>query len=178
MKNFKIVLSAILVLVSLGFTSCEQEGNENEIEGKYTGTFSILDKLEAAPSEEDFEGNGTAEITITGSNQIEVHCNGEAIDTSFMLDYYGHNDSVYVCLRGEEFEETYGHALGHGHMGGNRMGDIADGETEWRHHYNNEHQKGDEHFGGFNMQDMTFTYSFMMNKDSSSYYLKFHGSKE
>ena len=57
-------------------------------------------------------------------NEIEVHCFGKEIDTTFMLDYYEHNDSVMVCLTGSDFEFMYGHMLGEGHMGGGMMNDI------------------------------------------------------
>jgi hypothetical protein len=89
-----------------------------------------------------------------------------------------HNDSAYVCLTGVDFESMYGHMLGSGHMGGSMMGDIGDDETEWMHHMSDEHDDGDEHFGGFDMHNETFTYSIEMMDENGTYYLKFHGSKE
>ena len=68
--------------------------------------------------------------------------------------------------------------LGSGHMGGSMMGDIRDDETEWMHHMSDEHVDGDQHFGGFDMHDETFTYSIKMMDESEPYYMKFSGLKE
>ena len=59
--------------------------------------------------------------------------------------------------------------------GGNMMGNNS---TEWGKHMNSEHKSGDEHFGGFNMLDNTFGYSFKMMQGDSVYYKKFHGTKK
>jgi hypothetical protein len=58
------------------------------------------------------------------------------------------------------------------------MNDIQNGETQWMHHMSDEHEDGDEHFGGFDMHEMTFTYSFKMMDEGSPYYLRFHGVKQ
>ena len=184
--RFKMVVAgAALAIVGIGFTSCEKADdlNVNDIEGVYTGTFSISSSLKSASFDGGEGDHGTAEVNTMGENQIEIHCFGEEIDTTFMLDYYEHNDSVMVCLTGADFENMYGHMLGEGHMGGGMMGgsmmsDRGEGESEWMHHMNDEHENGDEHFGGFNMSEESFTYSFKMMDESTPYYLKFHGVKE
>ncbi len=174
-----IVAGAILAIVVIGFTSCEKADDidVNDIEGVYEGTFSVSNSLKAAPLDGGDGDHGTAEVSIMGNNQIEVHCFGEEIDTTFMLDYYEFNDSVMVCLTGDEFENMYGHMLGDGHMSGGMMGDVQNGESEWMHHMNDEHENGDEHFGGFDMGEHTFSYSFYMMDGTTSYYYKFHGTK-
>ena len=169
-----------MAVVLIGFTACEKTENldVNDIEGVYEGTFSVSSSLKSALFESS-EGNyGSAEVSLLSNNQIQIHCLGVDIDTTFMLDYYEHNDSVMVCLTGEDFENMYGHMLGEGHMMGGMMGDRNNGDTEWMHHMDDEHEDGDEHFGGFNMQEGTFTYSFQMMEGSTPYYLKFHGVKE
>ncbi len=157
--------------------------NVNDIEGVYDGAFSVSGSLKAASLYGSEGDHGSAMVSRMGNNQIEVHCFGEEIDTTFILDYYDHNDSVMVCLTGDNFEHMYGHMLGEGHMGGGMMGggmmdDIQNGESEWMHHMNDEHEEGDEHFGGFDMGDHTFTYSFKMMEGSTPYYLRFHGVKQ
>jgi hypothetical protein len=92
-------------------------------------------------------------------NQIQVNCYAEDFDTTIMLGTYNHNDEVMVCLTGEEFENMYGHMLGQGHMNGN----MQNNGTEWMQHLSNEHQEGDEHFGGFDMQHHSFNYTFRMS---------------
>ncbi len=180
MKKRIILAGAILAIVVNAFLSCEKtdELDVNDIEGVYQGTFSISSFLKAAPFDGGQGDHGSAEVSMMGNNQIEVHCFGEEIDTTFMLDYYEHNDSVLVCLTGDEFESMYGHMLGEGHMSGGMMGDIQNGESEWMHHMNEEHKDGDEHFGGFDMGEHTFSYSFYMMDGTTPYYLKFHGVKQ
>jgi hypothetical protein len=67
--------------------------------------------------------------------------------------------------------------MGEGHMGGGMMGDITNGETPWQHHLNDEHQSGDDHFGGFDMTNHTFGYSFQMMNGNNQYMLNFQGTK-
>lgn len=180
MKKSMIVAGIMLAVVLMGFTSCEKSENlsNNGIEGEYIGAFSVSNLLKSAPLNGVNEAHGTAEVSMTGDGQIEVHCFGEEIDSTFMLDYYEHNDSIMVCLTGDDFENMYGHMLGGGHMSGGMMGDIGGEDTEWMHHMKDEHDHDDEHFGGFDMDEHSFTYSFRMMDGSTPYYLKFHGVKQ
>lgn len=178
----KNVFAAGLALAALlmGFTSCEKsdEPGSMDIEGEYIGSFSISNSLKSSQAVGVENDHGTAVVSKVGVNQIEVHCFGNQIDTTFMLDYYEHNDSVMVCLTGLDFEHHYGHMLGQGHMGGGMMSDLRNGETHWMHHLSDEHVPGDEHFGGFDMQQGSFTYSLKMMDGSQSFYLRFHGVKQ
>lgn len=178
MKKSMIIAGLILAVVLMGFTSCEKTDDlsVNGIEGEYNGSFSVSSSLKSVQFD-GAEDHGTAVVSMMGDNQIEVHCFGDEIDTTFMLDYYEHNDSVMVCLTGDDFENMYGHMLGNGHMSGGMMGDIGQGESEWMHHMNDEHSEGDDHFGGFDLSENTFTYSFRMMDGATPYYLKFHGTK-
>lgn len=171
---------ALVALTMIGFISCEkaEDVNLSDIEGVYEGSFTILNSLKSYSFAVDDTHFGTAEVHMMENNQIEVHCYGEFIDSTFILDYYQHNDSLMVCLTGEDFERFYGHMPGHGHMGGGMMGDISHDDTEWMHHLHDEHHEWDEHFGGFNLHEMTFTYSFVLKEHSSTYYLRFYGVKQ
>jgi len=181
MKNI-ITIIWLAALVMLLLAACEKEETgeksvDNLVEGFYSGTLA----------EKDFEGeNGivvntieaTAEIKLTGESEIRIHCYSNDFDTTFMLNYYDHYDSAYVCLTGADFVEMYGHTTGNGHnMMGGMMGDIGDGETEWMHHMEDEHSQSDEHFGGFDMDDHTFSYIFRMRDRDYPYELIFQGSK-
>ena len=181
-KMTRIMISAGLTLAVswIGFTSCEtlDDPDINDIDGIYIGAFSTPGSLKSALLDGLDRGHGTTEVTMMGDNQIEVHCFGEEIDTTFMLGYYEHNDSVMVCLTGDDFTNMYGHSLGEGHMSGGMMGHMGDGETEWLHHMDDEHLASDDHFGGFDLEEGSFTYSFKMQEGASPYYLKFHGVKE
>ncbi len=177
MRKNKLLIGTMLLAAILAGTSCEKTNDQviGYIEGTYVGSFSTSSSLKSASLDGSGEDDGIAEVTMMDDNQIQVHCYGSEIDTTFELYYFEHNDSVMVCLTGYDFESTYGHMYGEGHMSGGMMGDINNGETEWMHHMNDEHQEGDEHFGGFNLHDETFTYSFRMMDNLTPYYLKFHG---
>ena len=151
--------------------------NTGGIEGRYVGTFSKSTSLKSKLLDGNGDHDGIADITMSSENQIQVHCYGNEIDTTIMLDFFEHNDSVMVCLSGDDFENDYGHMSGEGHMSGGMMGDISNGETEWMHHMNEEHEDGDEHPGGFDMVHGTFTYSFRMMENLTPYYLNFQGIK-
>lgn len=179
-KVVKTIWFAAVALVL--FTACEKEESvekikEKSVEGVYNGTLTEEGTKSATGITESMT-EATAEVTIVGENEIQVNCYTSDWDTTFMLNYYEHQDSAYVCFTGERFEEMYGHMLGGGHMMGGMMGDIGEGETEWMHHMDEEHDKGDEHFGGFNMDDHSFSYTFQMNEGHEPYYLHFKGTKE
>ncbi len=183
MKNSKkimIVAGFTLAVVMMGLTSCEKSEDPpvNDIEGEYIGSFIVSSSLKSTQINDNYADHATANVSMLSDMQIEVHCFGEEIDTTFMLDYYHHGDSVMVCLTGSDFESLYGHMLGEGHMSGGMMGDRNGGETEWMHHMNDEHDEGDDHFGRFNLSDNSFSYSFRMMDGATPYYLKFHGIKE
>ncbi len=171
-----VKLSVIAVALLVLFTACKkEETNESIFEGIYEGTLtgSQIKSTEGAAESKP----ATTEITIIGENEILVHCYSDSFDTTFVLNYYHHNDSTYVCYNGDDFEEMYGHMLGDGHMGG-MMDDMHDGETEWMHHMSEEHDDGDQHFGGFDMANHSFSYTFQMNKSDSSENLHFQGIKQ
>jgi len=174
MKNRK---SFGLIMVMFVFTACNKsdEISANTIEGTYWGTLALSSGQKSTSVQS--EVSATVVVTIKGDALIEVHCFGSEIDTTFMLNYYENSDSIMVCLTGSDFQNTYGHMLGQGHMMGGMMGDITNGETEWQHHMEDEHQQGDEHFGGFDMGNQTFGYHFKMMNGNMPYYLDFQGKK-
>lgn len=169
-------LSGIAVALLVLFSACKKDKtNETNVEGIYQGTLTGLIAKSTMENSESIAAS--SEITITGEYEIQIHCYSEGFDTTFMMNYYHHNDSAYVCYTGDNFEEMYGHMLGDGHMGG-MMDDMHNGETEWMHHMSEEHKEGDEHFGGFNMANHSFSYTFQMNRNDSSDDLHFQGIKQ
>ncbi|MCF8224799.1 MAG: hypothetical protein K9J30_02855 [Bacteroidales bacterium] len=175
MKNL-VIISGIVVALLVLFTACEKgETNEPELEGVYQGTLTSVTKKSDNGISDQIDA--TSEISITGENEIQVHCYADGFDTTYIMNYYQHYESVFVCNTGSFFEEIYGHMLGAGHMGG-MMDDMHDGETEWMHHMDEEHDEDDEHFGGFDMANNSFSYTFQMNRNDSSDDLHFQGIKQ
>jgi len=177
MKKIKLI-TIITVMISFVFVACENSESlsDNPIAGTYVGAITNIN----SPKSKDYLKTGDeaiAEITMIGNNTIQVHLYDVELDTTFMMNYYEDMDSVNVCFTGDDFENIYGHMLGQGHMGGGMMGDLQNNETEWIHHLNDEHQEGDEHFGGFDMQNHTFSYQFTRMEDGLTHDLLFQGVK-
>ncbi|MFN4761714.1 hypothetical protein ACKGJN_01205 [Gillisia sp. Q332] len=177
MKKIQLIIATALSVVVLA--ACEKSDNVSvqEIEGTYVGTLTGFDTAKSETRVNTDEA-AIAEIRKTGNELIEVHLYSDGMDTTFVLNYYEHNNSVLVCLNGHDFENMYGHMLGQGHPNGGMMGDMRKGETEWTHHLRDEHQEEDEHFGGFDMQNHTFGYQLNMMDGNTPYHLKFQGKKE
>ncbi|HHN48461.1 MAG TPA: hypothetical protein ENN08_05970 [Bacteroidales bacterium] len=166
-----VVVSALVL-----FPACEkEETNIGKVEGTYEGWLTEND-LKSGGTVFGNPVEATAEVTITGKNEIRVHCYSNDFDTTFMLNYFEHHDSAYVCFTDNDFEVMYGHIPGYGHMGG-MINNMHDDETEWLYHMDDEHKGGDEHFGGFDMTDNTFWYRFQMMDGNMPYSLNFKGQK-
>lgn len=160
MKIFKMrnLITILIVTVIVTFISCENSDdlNPNNIEGTYIGT--LLTDISSKSSVTKTENSATAVVRKIG-DKIEVHCYDGNFDITVLLDTYIDNDNIMVCLTGNDFDLMYGHMLGQGHMNGN----MQNTGTEWMQHLNQEHQASDEHFGGFDMQHHSFSYTFMLD---------------
>jgi len=157
-QPIKIWKFLISITVIIFLFSCEKSDdlNFNDITGTYTGTLTS----DLSSKSSNAESINPAIVVVSNfGNQIQVHCFAEDFDTSVILDIYDHNGNVMVCLTGEEFENMYGHMLGQGNMNNH----MQNNSTDWMQHLNKEHQDGDEHIGGFDMQHHAFNYTFRMN---------------
>jgi hypothetical protein len=160
LKNIKSIASILLIAISVVFISCDKNDDisYSDVVGTYEGTLTI-DSGKSAESAKTLNSTATAVVRMMG-DQIEVHCFGDNFDTTIMLDLYHDGDAINVCFTGDEFEEMYGHMNGNG--------------SEWMQHLNNDHQDGDEHFGGFNMKHHSFNYMF--ETDNGNFH--FEGTKK
>lgn len=177
MKKMKLIIATALSVVVLAACEKSDDVSPQEIEGTYVGNLTVIDNAKSETGVNTDEA-AVAEIRKSGNELIEVHLYSEGVDTTFVLNHYEHNNSVLVCLDGDDFENMYGHMLGQGHLSGGMMNDRQNGETAWAHHLSDEHQEGDEHFGGFDMQNRTFGYQMKMTNGNNSYNLKFQGNRE
>ncbi len=177
MKKMKLIITAALSVVVLAACEKSDDVSPQEIEGTYVGTLTGSDNTKSEAGV-NMDQAAVAEIRKTGNELIEVHLYSDGMDTTFVLNHYEHNNSVLVCLNGDDFETMYGHMLGQGHGNGGMMGDRQNGETPWTHHLSDEHQEGDEHFGGFDMQNHSFGYRINMMDGNTPYHLKFQGKRD
>ncbi len=157
------IISKLLYLnfFLLLFISCDKNEDLglNDVAGIYEGTLStnVSGKFDAK-SVTETTSPATVEITMNG-NEIQVHCYNENFDTTLMLDLFRDNEDIKVCLTGSDFEEMYGHMAENRDMNEGMMGDT----NEWMQHLSDEHKQGDEHFGGFDMSQNSFEYTFKVN---------------
>ena len=156
LKNSMKIVASVMVFILI---SCEKSDDliRSEVSGTYIGT--LTSNVAGKSISSKTNNSATAVITMVG-DEIEVHCFGDNFDTTIKLDLYHNGDSINVCLTGNDFENMYGHMLGQGNM---MNGSMHTNGNEWMQHLNNEHQDGDEHFGGFDMIHHTFNYTFKMN---------------
>jgi len=149
-KNLKVVFAFTLALILL---ACQKNDDfiSDEITGSYVGTISTIGSNNSS-------SDATADVRRLG-NQIEVHCYGGDFDATIILDLYQNGNDIMVCLTGQDFENMYGHMPGNSNWNWN----MPHQGLDWMQHLNNEHQQGDEHFGYFNMEHHTFSYTFKMS---------------
>jgi hypothetical protein len=177
MNNYlKLLLFAMVVTFVFGACHKDKSTANQSVDGTYIGSFITTSTLKSATIA---NGNmmDTAIVKLISNGQVNVHCFGDGMDSTFILNTFHNGDSLMVCLTGSSFEHEYGHMMGQGSMmgSGNMMGNNS---TEWGQHMNGEHKVGDMHFGGFNMQNSTFGYSFKMMDGNSVYYKKFQGTRK
>ena len=173
------LITIMITLMILVFGACEKSElpSDKTIEGTYVGTITNLDSQSSKANDEVLE-DATAEITKIGDLMIKVHLSNAEIETTFVLNYFDDRDNVKVCLTGDDFENAYGYELMQDHISRGMMGHMQNNETEWMHHLNDEHQEGEEHFGGFDMLNHTFRYRFNLLDGGITKEFQFEGQKE
>jgi hypothetical protein len=149
MKTLLIItirtLFSVAIIVSLFACEKNDDLNLTDVSGTYIGTLTG-----------DFRSTQPATTVVSNvGDYIEVHCFAENFDATITLSIYENENQMMVCLTGDDFENMYGHMLDEDHMSHNG--------SNWMQHLDNEHQQGDEHFGFFDMQPLTFEFIFKMD---------------
>ena len=172
----KLLLFAFVGTFVFGGCQKDEKTLSQSVEGTYIGSFTTTSTLKSATIA-NVNRMDTAIVKLINNGQVNVHCFGNDLDSTFILNTFHNGDSLMVCLTGSSFEHEYGHMMGQGTMmgSGNMMGNNS---TEWGQHMNGEQKVGDNHFGGFNMQNGTFGYSFKMMTGGTTNYKKFQGTKK
>ncbi len=171
MKKWKgIVMVVGAIALTVAVASCSKKAPLkkdliSQIVGTYKGTLTNIDGL---------KHDGTADISAVNDSIIQIHCFDQTgFDTTFVMEFYGDNDSVMLCNTGEDFLNQYGHEMtGQHHMWDNTSGSMMGGmgsmsNDDWQQHLRTQHQSGDKHFGSFDMGNGTFNYLFEMKGDST-----------
>lgn len=169
-------ITGIFIAATVVFLACEKDDSANDesvdfksVEGKYLGTQTY-----SMDTSDMFDAQ--CDINMMNDSVIEVHCYGELLDTTIMLQMYENQDSIMVCFTDSAFYNAYGHMNGHmgGHMHAGMGGMHGNFNSEWLHHLNDEHDAGDMHYGGFDMMNHSFEFEFKMQDG----FIKFQGYKE
>jgi len=167
MKTIKYLAFTGIIIISVLALSCQKEkqteiGLTENVVGTYKGTLKSLET-----------GNtilATADIIKTDESIVQIHCYSTALDTTFVMEMFEYGDSLMLCNIGNDFKDQYGHDR----MNEHHMMEQTN-RQDWTHHMDEEHNQGDVHYGGFNMVDHSFGYTFIMGNDST---LHFNGKKQ
>lgn len=171
MKTKILNSSILIIIIAFAISSCEKQDSNNppnlasEVTGTYKGSFTPSDQP-------DKSEDAILVVTKVDDHLINIDLMSEYMDTTFMMNLYDHTDSIMVCFTGDRFNEEYGHHLEEGH---HMMGDGND--WGWMHHIEEQHDGGDDHFGGFDMNHNTFLYKMMRESEPGVYY-QFEGKRE
>ncbi len=167
MKNLKALTVVAAVLLVIGLVSCNKDKTNQDLTksvvGTYEGTLTTNNLKTTSPA--------IADISKVNDYTIEIHCYGDDIDTTFMLELYEDGDMMRVCFTDNDFYNEYGHHESENH---HMMGND-NGWTTWQQHMSNEHNQNDKHYGYFDMNDHKFNYIFKIDSSSSVYTQEFSG---
>jgi hypothetical protein len=170
MKSLKILSIVVFALFSITILSCNKNDNQVDpnltsgLTGTYTGTLTT-DGLKGT-------GPATADITAINNYTVRIHCYGDDIDTTIMLELYEDGNMMRVCFTDDDFYNEYGHRQSDDH---HMMGNNS-GWTNWGQHMSNDHQGDDKHYGYFNMENHQFDYTFNVTTPSATYTQQFVGA--
>ncbi len=166
LKVFSIIAMAITVIT---IVSCNNKNQANPnltkaVIGTYEGTLTTNNLKGTSPA--------TADISAVNDYTVQIHCYGDDLDTTFMLELYEDGNTMRVCFTDEDFYSQYGHGKTEQH---HMMGNSGSW-TNWSQHMGNDHGQGDVHYGYFNMSDHQFNYTFNIDiTEGNTYTQEFSG---
>ncbi len=171
MKRSKIAAVGGMIMISMFMLSCQKEGETGILDltksvvGTYKGT--LTDGVTGNVSK------AMADVIKSDNSIVEIHCYSDDFDSTFVMEVFENGDSLMLCNVGNDFINRYGHPrMNEHHMMGNSNG------QDWRHHMDEEHEQDDEHFGGFNMRDHSFSYRFETGDGHGDHAFEFKGKKQ
>ncbi len=171
MENIRKLSIIAIALLLVTLTSCKKDEDQVEPDltgdliGKYDGTLTTDGVKTTSPA--------TADISTHNDYTIQVHCYGEDIDTTILLELYQDGNMMRVCFTDNDFYNEYGHHQSENH---HMMGDNGNW-TNWGQHMSNDHEWNDQHYGYFNMDDHSFHYTFEVNTSTGQYTQEFIGDR-
>ncbi len=172
MKTLKILSISIVVILVTFTVACNKKNNvqdlSSEISGTYTGTLKSNNQKNVS--------DAVADISESGDNQIEIHCYGNEIDTTFEQRLFDDGDTIQMCSAGEDFYNEYGHQMTN--QGEHHDMMTGTNDISWMHHMDEEHDENDEHFGFFKPSEGIFSYTFNLMSGGVSYTAVFNGTKK
>ena len=98
MKFAISLITLVSFVVSCEMSDINPETTGASIEGTYVGTLTNVNSLKGTTLSNNEGHDAVAEVKDMGNGEIQVHCYGEEMDTTFMLNYYENHDSVMVCI--------------------------------------------------------------------------------
>lgn len=173
MKNLKICSIASVAALTIIVSACNMKNDLSKdltagVVGTYIGTLTT-DNLKVT-------SDATAVVTKSGDNELEIHCYGDEIDTTFIQHLFEDGNMIQMCSTGDDFLNEYGHNMMDQSQHHNMMND--NNGISWAHHMDKEHDEDDEHYGNFDITTHAFNYTFNMESNDVSYSAQFSGTRE
>ena len=168
-QSFKITLLISLSVLSIVLISCSKDDLTIQYLDEVVGNFEGYVTYDNGNTIDSFVAS--AEITKKGDSQILFHCQTSLFDTTLVMDLFENGDRLEMCLTGDDFFNMYGHQVGERHMG-----HMTNNQNSWSHHMDDEHEDGDQHFGGFYHKNGHMDYTFLIGVQKDEY--TFYGSKK
>ena len=171
MKRLNFIPVVLVALVTFVLTACEKNNNSgvntnslSDLAGIYYGEFTpVSGGGDVSP--------GKVEVENTDNADLSVHCLGNGLDTTIIVNAYDDGDSIMVCDTSIDFNDDY-HRM---QSGSNMMSMANNDETDWMQHMNDAPDSSNIRFGGFDMTNNSF-FCDITTADGDS--LRFTGSKK
>jgi len=186
----------IVAITGLLFMSCEKDnktpaGNINdtpivladEVVGNYSGLI--------VNSSTDQSQSAVLVVNAINDSVVTLSCIANGIDTTIMVQLYENSQQINVCFLGQDFYNQYGYNLNNNDfctskpegwnndwcMNNNCWGG-QDQWNAWTNHQNSQHNQGDVHFGGFDLENISCNYGFQFSSPDSSWIETFTGTRD
>lgn len=191
MNNLKSIFGIALLVGAVTLTSCNKNQDVDntpsinplakEVVGSYTGTVtnSLSNKTEPA----------TMTVTSTNDTTVSLHCVSNNFDSTITLKLYENSNQLMVCYVNQDFYNEYGkypndndfcnsksQGWDNGWCNGNNCWGGNDNWNAWTNHKNTQHSSTDMHYGGFNLDNNSCNYEFVVTNDTVAYSVSFSGN--
>jgi len=201
MKKFSKISFFLFIATALLVTACKKDNRTPSasslaaaVQGTYTGQLKSSATGQLKGSVTGQTDSATMTITAQNDSVVTMQCVSNQFDTTVTVMLYQDYDTIMPCFTDQDYYRQYGRKLdnstnfctnrsqnwSNNQWGNNQnmwWGNEKEQWNAWTNHMNTQHQPGDRHFGRFNPDSDSCTYTFQVNTGDSTYYQTFSGVK-